>query len=401
MSSLQRHGLLGRLWPVALTSAVLAAAAAGPSDALAAPAGKHPHEKAQITQQPNQVIDAKTNPDAAADALNSGTCDPNTCWKTDTDPGSCKPWPVPKDQYSDCVPADQNNTTHYAITSDWGPPSVLGDVLYNCSTNIGAETATSVKDEREETTSLSERVSLKLSLKLLGIVGESTEFSVFSKQSESVSTAVEVENAVAVRPGYKGWTVTQVKSGTVTGSAYVTDGVGKVIQIANLDMSFPGHTLNPNTKPARNIGVSIPMTSSETSRICNQPPVSCWDTCDTTPGSSAAASGRRVVGLASPRRAPVSATKFKLGLCRRSGRCTSRTVTGPLPPDIGRAAARLTRAGRTYGQGTHTRGHTQLQMRRPLNAGTYKLTLRERPAASRIRPGELSAIKTIVPITVG
>ena len=40
-------------------------------------------------------------------------------------------------------------------------------------------------------------------------------------------------------------------------------------------------------------------------------------------------------------------------------------------------------------------------MRRPFRAGTYKLTLRERPAASQLGPGRLSAIKTIVPITAG
>ena len=41
-------------------------------------------------------------------------------------------------------------------------------------------------------------------------------------------------------------------------------------------------------------------------------------------------------------------------------------------------------------------------MGRPLKTGAYKLTLRERPAASQqIGAGPLRAIKTIVPITVG
>jgi hypothetical protein len=77
-------------------------------------------------------------------------------------------------------------------------------------------------------------------------------------------------------------------------------------------------------------------------------------------------------------------------------------VTGWLPPDVRRATARLTRAGRTYGRGTYIRRHTKLHMRRALTAGEYKLTLRERPAPSQqVGTGPLSAIKTIVPVTVG
>jgi hypothetical protein len=343
MNSLQRHGMLGRRPRfVALTAALLAVAAAAPSAALA-----------QGT--PDQVIDAKANPDAAAAALNSGTCDPDTqkCWRNDS-----------------------------AITYDYGPPSILGDVLYNCSDEEYAETAVDIEDERQQSTSVSEKVSLKVSLAILGLAETSVEADVSSKQAESFSTGVKVTNAVVVPPGYKGWNVTRILSASVTGSAYVTEGIDKLIQVTGIDLSFPGYRAlgDPRSTQPLYTGVKAPMTADDIKAAC-----------DTT-----TVSGARLL-----RAAQAAPSKFTLGLCRHSGRCTSRKVAGSLPPDIRRATARLTRAGRTYGRGTYTRRHPKLDMRRPLKAGTYKLTLRERPAKSQRRgTGPLSAIKSIVPITV-
>lgn len=406
MSSTQRYILLGRwLWPVALTGAVLAVAAAGPSATLAASAGKHHRGKSRTAQQPQQVIDAQANPQAAADALDNSTGTPS--WQTDTAPGGCtEPPPTPPDG---CVPADQNNTTHYTITDGYGPFRVIGDVLYNCSEDQYAETAVGVSDQRKETTSLSERVSVKISLKLLDVVGESTEVSAFSKQATSVSTTVTVQNAVSVPPLNKGWTVTQIKTAMVPGSAYITDKIGgPLIELTNMNMSFPGYQLNPNEATARYIGFKTPMTDNEIQTVCNTQPV-CPPTVPTSTNASPfcqqpiGTSRRRVVGAGRTlRRAPLP-SKFKLLLCGASGRCRSREVTGSRPPSrIGRATVLLTRAGHTYGRGTYTHGHTQLHMRRALKAGTYKLTLRQRPPASqRIGPGQLSAINTILPISVG
>jgi hypothetical protein len=343
MSSQQRHGVIGRrLWSVALTGAVLAVAAAGPSAALA-----------QGT--PDQVIDAKANPDAAANALNSPCKDPNpkNCWKNDT---------------------------QFEIA--YSAPSILGDVMYNCSTTNYAETAVGVEDERKETTSVSEEVSVKISAGLAGLVEASAEFKAFSKQSSSFSTSVKVTNAIPVQPGWKGWTVTRVLTAAVTGSAYVTQGIN-LIQVKNIDVSFPGFRdpNDPTTDPVVYTAMNQPMNADDKKAACSN--------LDMTVKSD------QLLG------AQARASKFKLGLCRGSGRCTSRRVAGSLPPDVRRASALLTRAGRTYGRGTYVRGQTKLDMRRPLRAGRYKLTLRERPAASEFGPGRLDAIKTIVPITVG
>jgi hypothetical protein len=339
MSSRQRHSMIGRrLWSVALTGTALAVMAAGPSAA----------------QNPDETIDAKANPDAAAAALNSGCADMSNCtWKSSS-----------------------------SITAGYGDPSILGDVLYNCSPDTYAETAVGVEDERQESTSISEKVSLKISLGFLGFEKTSAEFSVFSKQSNSFSASVKVTHAVAVPPGYKGWTVTRVLSGNVTGSAYITQGINNLIQVKNIDLSFPGYqdpNKTPPDDPVAYTGIKTKMDPDDIKASCDTSTVS---------------------GATLLRRAQAPPSKFQLGLCRRSGRCTSRKVKGSLPPRVHRASALLTRAGLTYGRGTHTRGHTQLHMRRPLNAGRYKLTLRERPA-EQIGTGPLQAIKTIVPITVG
>lgn len=333
----------------------MAAAAGGPSAAVAASPGHHHRGTARAAQgNPDQVIDAKANPDAAADALNSGCADTSKCtWSNDT-----------------------------AITSDYGPPSVLGDVLYNCSDEEYAETAVGVEDERQESTSVSEKVSLKVSLSFLGFAKSSAEFSLFSKQSESFSSSVSVTNAVGVPPGYKGWTVTEILSGNVSGSAYVTQGINKLIQVKNIDLSFPGYQ-DPDDPESKVIytGIKTPMNADDIQASC-----------DTT----------TVSGAALLRAAKARPSSFRLNLCRGSDRCASREVAGSLPRGVRRASALLTRAGRAYGRGTYSRGHTRLDMRRPLKAGAYKLTLRERPAArQQIGTGPLTAIKTILPITVG
>jgi hypothetical protein len=362
MSVLPRRDLLGRrLWPLALTGAVLGVAAAGPGAALAASPGKH-HGTAQSAQStPDQVIDAKANPDAAADALNSGCQDLSECtFKND----------------------DAKFDTNTNGKPVYGSPSILGDVIYNCSDDEYAETAVGIEDERQESTSVSEKVSLKVSLSFLDLEKSSAEFEAFSTQSSAFSTSVKVTNAVAVPPGYKGWTVTRVLTGTITGSAYVTQGID-LIQVKNIDVSFPGYRDPADTSndPVLYTGVKQRMSADDINAACGS--------LDTSIDTAA---------LLKAAQAPPS--NFQLSLCRAPGRCTSRKVAGSLPPDVRQAGAVLTRAGRTYGRGTYVRGKTTLNMRRPLKPGKYKLTLQERPTASqRAGTGPLRAIKTIVPIT--
>ena len=79
-----------------------------------------------------------------------------------------------------------------------------------CSTTAAhrprRETAINVSDTRGESTSLSESISLEISVGFLGLQKSSVEFKAFSNQSQGFSRSVEVSNAVQVSAGFKGWT---------------------------------------------------------------------------------------------------------------------------------------------------------------------------------------------------
>ena len=106
-------------------------------------------------QTPDQTIDAGKNAQQAADALNSGCVDMEKCsWEADT-------------------------PLQYLYNS----PRIIGDVLYNCSTGAdeNAETAVGVSDSRSETTSISESISVEMSLGFLDLEESSLEFKAFSR----------------------------------------------------------------------------------------------------------------------------------------------------------------------------------------------------------------------------
>jgi len=210
MSLRGAYRLVGRrLWPVGLAAAILAAAAS-PSGAatVSARAGRR-----ALSANPTQVIDARTDPDGAAQALNTGCADMSNC-----------------------------SLANISITGGYGPPRLLGDVLYNCGPVSGpdAYTATSLSDTRGETTNISERVSLKLQGGLINVASTSAEFSLFSSQSQSFNTTVTTQNQVTVAPGYKGFTTTQVLSANATASYYITRGIN-LIEVTGVDISFPGY----------------------------------------------------------------------------------------------------------------------------------------------------------------
>ena len=246
-------------------------------------------------QTPDQTIDAGTNAQQAADALNSGCVDMDKCsWEADT-------------------------PLQYLYNS----PRIIGDVLYNCSTGADdAETAIGVSDSRGETTSISESISVEMSLGFLGLEESSVEFKAFSGQSQGFSQEVKVVNAVEVPRGFKGWTEASVLSAGVTGSAYITQGI-HLIRVSDIDLQFPGY--EPRSGPAKPqvvySGFSQAMTADENTSRCGA----------VGPGTGNGAQGARV---AKARQAAARTERFKLTVChsrstKRSGRrCAARTVTG-------------------------------------------------------------------------
>ncbi len=376
-----------RVWPVVLTGAVLLVA--GPSS-MATAVAQAPNaasasridaraalaRRPAVAGIPSQVIDSQSNPDQAAAALNSGCADLTNCtWQADTQP-----------------------------TIAYGPSKILGDVLYNCTDPVAepqaqALTSVNVSDQRSQTTSISETVSLKISLGFLDLENTSAEFKLFSSQSETFSTAVSVTNSVPVPPGYKGWTETQVLTASVTGSAFITQGINKLIQVTNIDLDFPGFQ-DPNDGQAQIIynNFSALMTAADLSTRCDpidglgavrpQPQGSFKITLCRIPADDDNASTDHPGGGS-------SATQERE---RERTRCASRKVIGPPPPTrIRYATVILSQGGSTYATGTDIRGSIRLNARHPIKAGAYTLTLRERP--TRDAHGRtLTTVNTVISV---
>jgi hypothetical protein len=365
-SEVGRRVTARRAWLVALAGGALVVGSAA---------------SAALGQTPDEVIDAGTNADAAAQALNEGCADMEKCdWKSDGD-----------------------------LTTDYGPARIIGDVLYNCSEEGDAETAVGVTDERGESTSVSESISLEISLGFLDLEKSSVEFEAFSKQSQSFSTEVKVTNGVSVAPGWKGWTEALMLSGGVTGSAYITQGI-HLIQVKNIDLQFPGYQGPDAPRGEAQVvysGTSTPMTSDEVDSRCAAVGAST---------ASAAQAGRaaRAARALAPRR-----ERFKITVCRskrasaRSSqrgrrRCTKRTVTGVPPRRYHKrnVTATLERAGRVHAADTNRRGSIRLTQRRTITPGRYRLIMRKKPKkmivrhnGKRLHRAEQHMI-TIVPLTI-
>jgi hypothetical protein len=260
------------------------------------------------------------------------------------------------------------------LTNDYGDPRVIGDVLYNCSPTQNAEAAIEVTDKRGESTSVSESVSLEVSLGFLDLEKQSLEFDAFSKQSQTFSTEVKIIQAVAVPPGYKGWTEATMLSGNVTGSAYITQGI-HLIQVKDIDLQFPGYK-GPGTsgeQPVVYSGTASPMTADEIESRCH--------TVGADPGSWAEAA------RAAQARRPAPRERFKITVCRRKRaaaqrrgpRCVRPTVTGlKKPPRLRKVTARLYRAGRVYAAENDRRGGVRQTQRRNITPGRYRLVFEEK-----------------------
>ena len=342
-----------RAWLVALAGGALAVGSAG----------------AVLAQQPT-VINAGTNAQQAADALNQG-----------------------------CADMDKCSWTTKSVSNGWGPPKIVGDKLYNCSASAEAETATNATDTRGESTSLSESIALQISVGLSEVAQESAEFKAFSNQTEGFSRSVGVSTAVPVSAGFVGWTEAQVNSDLVTGSASITQGI-HLIQVTGIDLSFPTGSL-----PVSESSYSQAMTTQEIADNCAQ--------VENLPaGTTSSARAAMVARAARAARARVPREKpFKLTICqarRGPDGCTRRSVKGRLPErhNLRRVTATLERAGRVHARDKNRRGGIRLTVRREIKAGRYRLIVRKKPRTVTTRDSQRKRYRaiqhrvTIVPVTV-
>jgi hypothetical protein len=166
--------------------------------------------RASAGQPPTQTIDAKTDPKAAGDAL-------NFC-----------------DVISNCAFVKEGD-----IKVAYDEPRALGDALYNCG-QAEAEDEVTISDERSESTSVEESMSVKASLAFIGFAKASVEAEVKSKQLDEIKTKLTQTNSVSVSPDTIGYTATRVPTAYLDGYTHVTHGVN-LINVTNLELTYPGY----------------------------------------------------------------------------------------------------------------------------------------------------------------
>jgi hypothetical protein len=158
-----------------------------------------------------QTIDAKTDPAAAAKAINDFCQVIANCQFVGTAP----------------------------ITVDYDAYRVLGDALYNCG-QADAEDEVTISDERSESWSFGEAVSTKVKLGFIGLAAASIEAEVNSKQLDEVATTLKQANSVSVAPGTIGYTETRVPTAYLTGDADITSGVN-IVKVTHIELTYPGY----------------------------------------------------------------------------------------------------------------------------------------------------------------
>ncbi len=316
-----------------LVAAVIAVFAISVSVATAAPPSSGHLGRVPKGQTPTQTINAQTDPAQAAQALNSGCADLSNCsWQDDG-----------------------------TITFGWGPPQVLGDVLYNCSPTTEDETGTGVTDTRQETTSLTESLSVEISLGFAGFAQSSAKFEASTGQEQQQSTSATTSTAIFVPPLGWGYTSTIVQSANVPGDAYITSGINQLIKVTGIDLTFPGYE-DPSQPVTTAVGYGL-----------NKGYM--------TPAQVTAQCGGVTAGLGATRHA-LAPKPVKLTICKPRGRCRIKTFMGSRPLYTRRGRVTLSSHGRTRAAGTVRDGRIRLTAPHALRAGRYTLRTTEHLAPS-------------------
>jgi hypothetical protein len=295
-----------------LTAGRALAGSAGSAPELGTNASAHVAARAYAAAS-YPTIDGKTDPRAAALAINQ-YCDP----------------------VSKCTFVGPPSPT-----LGYDPPRATGDAVFNCGQSY-SEDRVEVSDERSESTSLGESVSLSVKLGIF-----KAESDIETKELEKVSSTTGETAAVTVAPDEKGWIDTQVPTATATG--YITDGIH--FEVTNFSLFYPGYRAKGSDKEVIYTGVHEKFSGNEQGVDCSQLKLS-------LPSVSARGASP---GL------PVSICRFR--------RCITRLITlGPLAirPKTRMALARGTRI---YATGTAGKTRIVLHARRGVPLGRYLLIL--------------------------
>jgi hypothetical protein len=325
-----------RTWMTVAAAATVMAVTPGPAGAAPGPSARA--TQAGVRTTADETINAKDEPQKAADtyAKDCGQDSKDCTWHSQGD-----------------------------VTPGYGPVQIVGDALYNCSTddNDSAETSTDIEVSRAETTSLSEELAVKVQGGLFNLASASVEFKAFAKEASTFETAFEVDHAVSIPAGWWGYTATQLLGGSATGDVYITEGI-KLIKITNVDVNFPGFQTNQERQDGLSAvtypGYKAPMNADQIASRCNR--------VNGGPRGTGTTTGHVL-------RKPVSG-RFRITIDRRAATSTTPQVIGAPPPRLVRAKATLAASGHTVATGGDRAGDIRLTARRPLKPGRYVLRLR-------------------------
>lgn len=225
-------------------------------------------------------------------------------------------------------------------------------------------------DERQQTTSFSESLSVKLKLGIIGLEQGSVALrrSASSLSLQHGGQHHERGRCAAYVEGLDG---ISGLTAFVTGDAYITSGIDKLIQVDNIDLSFPGYEDASNDTPVEYSQFCAQMTAEDISSRCG----------------AINGGGSGLPGSPPPRVRSMPAPKgsFTLRLCHAAavpplpsagpciaGPCVSPAAKSPEPrrqpsPEPPRRSPEA--AGRTPPEPT-ARG-IQLTAHRPIRPGSY------------------------------
>jgi hypothetical protein len=238
------------------------------------------------------------------------------------------------------------------ITVNYDAPRILGDALYNCG-QAEAEDEVAISDERSESTSIDESISVKAKLGFIGLAKASITAEVNSKQLDEVATKLKQTNTVSVAPGTIGYTTVRTPTAYLDGDAHVTDGVN-LITVTNLELTYPGFG-NKAINKLDWTNVHKSMTDQERhDRCAGLPPV--YPT--SAPGA------KRHVG-----------TNLVVWILQARGHAKRRLITGINQAVPAGTKLTLARGRAVYATGTVGKSRIVLRAGRRVPAGSYTLFL--------------------------
>jgi hypothetical protein len=162
---------------------------------------------------------------------------------------------------------------------------------------------------------------------------------------------VTTATGIFVPPLGWGYTSTTLLSANVPGDAFVTAGINKLIEVTNMDLTFPGYE-DPTHPISTPVGYGLNhgyMTPAQVTAQCGP-----------------------LAELGATRRA-LAPKPVKLTVCTPSGRCHIKTFMGSRPLYVRRGRVTLSGHGRTRATGTVRNGRIRLIARHPLRPGRYTL----------------------------